>query len=102
MGHSYSNNPLQPLFNYTPKLERSTSGGARREEEEQKEIMKCKDLHTEVEHLQQKKAKNVPILVGTLGSIPKDFEKHLNSTGVNEVPTCQLQSAAFLGRAHLS
>ena len=77
------------------------SGVTRIEEKEFEKISKYKDLQIEIEWLWRKKAKVVPIVIGTFGAIPKNLESHLNSIGVDKIAVYQLQKAALLGTAHI-
>lgn len=76
-------------------------GDSRVEEKQLEKITKYKDLQIEVERLWQKKAKVVPVVIGALGAIPKDLEHHLNTLGVDQINTHQLQKAALLGTTHI-
>ena len=67
------------------------------EEKELEKITKYKDLQIEVEQLWQKKAKIVPIVIGTLDVIPKHLEHHWNTIGIDKSTTSQLQKTALIG-----
>jgi len=39
-----------------------------------------------------------PVVLGALGAIPRDLEKHLRAVGLNKIETIQLQKAVLLVR----
>ena len=55
------------------------SGNSRIDQKEVEKISKYQDLKIEVERLWGKKATVVPVVIGTLGAIPRDIVKHLKS-----------------------
>ena len=64
-------------------------------------ITKYQDLRIEVQRLMEKKATVVPVIIGALGAIPKDLEKHLQTLKLGKITPSQLQKAALLGTAHI-
>lgn len=76
-------------------------GDSRIEQKEIEKITKYQDLKIEVERLWEKKATVVPVVIGALGAIPRDLEKHLKTLGLDRISPSQLQKAALLGTAHI-
>jgi hypothetical protein len=76
-------------------------GDSRIQQKEVEKITKYQDLKIEVERLWQKKAAVVPVVIGALGAIPRDLEKHLKTLGLDRISPSQLQKAALLGTAHI-
>ena len=60
-------------------------GESRMEEKEQEKISKYQDLKTEIESLWEKQATVVPVVIGSLGAIPKDLRKHLGTIGLESI-----------------
>ena len=76
-------------------------GDSRIENKQVEKISKYQDLRIEVEQLWEKKATVVPVVVGALGAIQKDLEKHLRTLGLDKITLSQIQKAALLGTAHI-
>ena len=76
-------------------------GDSRIQQKELEKITKYQDLRVEVERLWERKATVVPVVIGALGAIPKDFKKHLSTIGIDKITPSQLQKAALLGTAHI-
>ena len=76
-------------------------GDSRIENKQVEKISKYQDLRIEVERLWEKKATVVPVVVGALGTIPKDLEKHLKTLGLDKITPSHIQKAALLGTAHI-
>ena len=76
-------------------------GDSRIENKQVEKISKYQDLRIEVERLWEKKATVVPVVVGALGAIPKDLEKHLRTLGLDKITPSQIQKAALLGTAYI-
>ena len=67
---------------------------------EQEKITKYQDLRIEVEKQWDVEAVVVPIVVGALGTVSKELEKHLKRIDIPLVVPC-LQKAALLGTAFI-
>ena len=76
-------------------------GGTRIEDKTLEKITKYQDLRIEVQRLMEKKATVVPVIIGALGAIPKDLEKHLKTLKLGKITPSQLQKTALLGTAHI-
>jgi len=64
------------------------------------EILKYKDLTTEIQRMWNLKSKVLPIVIWATGTISKSFTKYLsNIPGNHEVK--ELQKTAILGTAHI-
>ena len=62
-------------------------------------ILKYKDLTTEILCMWNVKTNVIPVLIGATGNISKSFRKYLNNIpGIHEVK--DLQKTAILGTAH--
>ena len=77
------------------------SGDSRIQQKEVKKITKFQNPKIEVERLCEKKATVVPVVIRTLGVIPRDLTKHLNTLGLDKITLSQLQKVALLGTAHI-
>jgi len=55
----------------------------------------------EVERLWEKKSMVEPVVIGALGVIPRDQDKHLRALGLHKIKPIQLQKGALLGTAHI-
>ena len=58
-------------------------GDGRIEEKELEKISKYQDLKIEIERLWEKQATVVPVVIGSLGTIPRDLRKHLRTIGLD-------------------
>ena len=67
---------------------------------ENEKVQKYQDLARELRKLWQIKVKVVPVVVGALGTIPKELVKHLNEKGTS-VRVALPQNAALLGTARI-
>ena len=76
-------------------------GDGRIEEKEMAKISKYLDLKIEIERLWEKQAFVVPVVIGSLGAIPRDLKKHLRMTGLESISPNQLQKTVLLGIAHI-
>ena len=76
-------------------------GVGRIEEKELEKISKYQDLKIEIERLWEKQATVVLIVIGSLGAIPKDLRKHLETIGLESISPSQLQKTVLLGTAHI-
>jgi hypothetical protein len=68
---------------------------------EQEKITKYLDLKMELKRLWRMKARVIPVVVGALGSIPKDLRHWLTELGLEDVDCGALQKAALLGTTRL-
>jgi len=67
---------------------------------ETENILKYKDLTTEIQRMWNIKTKVIAIIVGTIGTISKSFRKYAcKIPGKHEVK--ELQKTAILGTAHI-
>ena len=55
-------------------------GDGRIEEKELEKINKYQDLKIKIERLWEKQATVVPVVIGSLGAIPRDLRKHLRQS----------------------
>ena len=76
-------------------------GDGRIEEKEMEKISKYQDLKIEIERLWENQATVVPVMIGSLGAIPRDFKKYLRTIGVESILPSQLQKTVLLGTAHI-
>ena len=76
-------------------------GDSRIEEKELEKISKYQDLKIEIERLWEKQATVVPVVIGSLGAIPRDLRKHLRTIDLVSVSPSQLQKTVLLGIAHI-
>ncbi|XP_072173963.1 uncharacterized protein [Diadema setosum] len=75
-------------------------GDSRVAEKEKEKIEKYQDLARELRRLWNMRTKVIPIVVGALGTTPKQLRRHLDDVGVpDRVQT--LQKAALLGTARI-
>jgi len=64
------------------------------------EILRCKDLTTEIQRMENVKTKAIPVIIGANGTISKSLRQYLsNKPGQLEIK--KLQTAAILGTAHI-
>ena len=77
------------------------SGDGRIEEKELEKISKYQDLKIEIERLWEKQVTVVPVMIGSLGAIPRDLRKHLRTIGFESISASQLQKTVLLGIAHI-
>ena len=76
-------------------------GDGRIEEKELEKISKYQDLKIEIERLWEKQAPVVPVVIGSLGAIPRDLRKHLRKIGLESISPNQLQRTVLLETAHI-
>ena len=57
-------------------------GDSRIEEKEKDKIEKCQDLGRELQKIWNVKLKTIPLFVGSLGAIPKQFGNRLKQIGI--------------------
>ena len=75
-------------------------GDSKIQQKEFEKITKYQDLKIEVERLWQKNAAVVLVVIGAIGAILRDLEKHLKTLGFDRISPSQLQKTARLGTAH--
>jgi hypothetical protein len=67
---------------------------------EAKKILKYRDLTIEIKRLWNVKARVIPVIIGSTGTISKSFRKYVsNIPGNRDVK--ELQKTAILGTAHI-
>ena len=70
------------------------------EEKEKDKIEKHQDLRRELQKMWNVKVKIIPLIVGSLGAIPKQCGKRLKQIGITG-GTAQVQKTVFLGTARI-
>ena len=70
-------------------------------EKELEKIRKYQDLMIEIERLWEKQVTVVPVVIGSLGALPRDLRKHLRTIGLKNISPSQLQKTVLLGTAHI-
>ena len=65
-------------------------GDGRIKEKELEKISKYQDLKIEIERLWEKQATVVPIVIESLGAIPRDLRTHLRMIGLENISPSQL------------
>ena len=68
--------------------------------EEKNKIEKYQELGRELQKIWNVKVKIIPVVVGSLGAIPKQFGNRLKQTGI-AVGTAQVQKTVLLGTARI-
>ena len=75
-------------------------GDSRIEEKEKEKIEKYQDLRRELQKIWNVRVKIIPLVVGSLGAIPKQFGNRLKEIGV-AAETGQFQKTVLLGMARI-
>ena len=75
-------------------------GDSRIEEKEKDKIEKYQDMGRELQKMCNVKVKIIPLVVGCLGAIPKQFGNRLKQIGI-AVGTAQVQKTVLLGTARI-
>ena len=75
-------------------------GDHRIEEKEKDEIEKYQDLGRELQKIWNIKVRIIPLVVGSLGAIPKQFSNRLKQIGIT-VGTAQVQKTVLIGMARI-
>ena len=75
-------------------------GDNRIEEKEKDKIEKYQDLERELQKIWNVKVKIIPLVVGSLGAIPKQFCNRLKQIGIT-ARTAQVQKTLLLGMARI-
>ena len=73
---------------------------SRIEEKEKDKIEKYQDLGRELQKIWYAKVKIIPLVVGSLGTISKQFGNRLKQIGIT-VETAQVQKTVLLGTARI-
>ena len=76
-------------------------GDGRLEEKELEKSSKYQDLKIEIERLWEKQATVLPVVIRSLGAIPRDLTKHLRTIGLESISPSHLQKTVLLGTAHI-
>uniref|UniRef100_A0A803THT2 Reverse transcriptase domain-containing protein n=1 Tax=Anolis carolinensis TaxID=28377 RepID=A0A803THT2_ANOCA len=76
-------------------------GDNRIDKKQQEKLSRYQDLKIELQRLWQKPVQVVPVVMGTLGAVPKDLSRHLETIDIDKITICQLQKATLLGSAHI-
>ena len=75
-------------------------GDSRIEEKEKDKVEKCQDLGKELQKIWNVKVKIIPLVLGSLGAIPKQFGNRLKQIGII-VGTAEVQNTVLLGTARI-
>ena len=75
-------------------------GDSRIEEKEKDKIEKYQDLGRELQKIRNVEVKIIPLVVGSLGAIPKQFGNRLKQIGIT-ARTAQVQDTVLLGTARI-
>ena len=75
-------------------------GDSRIEEKEKDKVEKYQDLGRELQKIWNVKVKIIPLVVGSLGAIPKQFGNRLKQIGI-KAGTAQVQKIVLLGMARI-
>ena len=70
-------------------------------EKEKEKIDKYQELRIELERLWKKKTMTIPIVIGSLGAISKQFKNHLNRLDLDKISIIDIQKSVLLGTAHI-
>ena len=78
----------------------AVSGDSRTEEKDKDKIEKYQDLGRELQKIWNVKVKIIPLVVGSLVAIPKQFGNRLKQIAIT-VGTAQVRKTVFLGTARI-
>ena len=78
----------------------AVTGDSRIEEKEKDKIEKHQDLGRELQKIWNVKVKIIPLVVGSLGAIPKQFGNRLKQIGIT-AGTAQVQKTVLLGTTRI-
>jgi hypothetical protein len=67
---------------------------------EAENVLKYKDLTTEIQRMWNVKARVIPVVIGAIGTISKSFRKFMNNIPGNH-DFKELQKTTILGTAHM-
>jgi hypothetical protein len=70
-------------------------------EKEKEKVAKYQDLKMELQRIWKMKVTVVPVVIGALGSVPKDQEQWLKELGLEEADHVAMQKVALLGTAKI-
>ena len=82
------------------KIDFAVPGDSRIEEKEKDKITKYQDLGRELHKIWNVKVTIIPLAVGSLGAIPKQFGNRLKLIGIT-VGTAQVQKTVLLGTGRI-
>ena len=78
----------------------AVAGDSRIEEKDKDKIEKYQDLRRELQKMRNVKVKIIPLVVCTLGAIPKQFGNRLRQIGIT-AGTAQVQKTVLLGTTRI-
>ena len=78
----------------------AVTGDSRIEEKEKDKIEKHQDLGRELQKIWNVKVNIIPLVVGSLGAIPKQFGNRLKQIGIT-AGTAQVQKTVLLGTTRI-
>ena len=78
----------------------AVSGDNKIEEKEKDKIEKYQDLERDLQKIWYVRVKVIPLVVGSLGAIPKQFDNRLKQIGIT-AGTAQVQKAVLLGSVRI-
>ena len=82
------------------RIDFSVPGDSRIEEKEKDKIEKYQDLGRELQKIWNVQVKIIPLAVGSLGAIPKQFGNRWKQIGIT-AGTAQVQKTVLLGTARI-
>ena len=71
------------------------------DEKEKEKIEKYQELRIELERLWEMKTMTVPIVIGSLGAISKQFKEHLQRLNIEKISLIDIQKTVLLQTAHI-
>ena len=71
------------------------------EEKEKEKIEKYQELRIELERLWEMKTMTVPVVIGSLGAISKQFKEHLQRLNIEKISLIDIQKTVLLATAHI-
>ena len=75
-------------------------GDSRTEEKEKDKTEKYQNLRRELQKIRNVKMKIIPLVIGSLGAIPKEFGNRLKQIGIT-AGTAQVPRTVLLGRSRI-
>ena len=81
-------------------IDLAVPGDSRIEEKQKDKIEKYQDLGRDLQKIWNVKVKIIPLVVGSLGAIPKQFGNRLKKIGII-AGTAQVQKTVLLGTARI-
>ena len=82
------------------QLDFAVPGDSRIEEKKKEKIEKYQDLRKELRKICNMRVKIIPLVVGSLGTIPRQFGNRLKETGIT-TEIGQVQKTILLGTARI-